>query len=233
MNIICNSELRSLFYFIRNPSIVLLECTNCSYRANFSISSLLKWACLLWLLNIIILGPIACGVASVVGAKHKVEFNVPLFSVAIWAPIVEEMLFRYWMVASVHFLLIMPLFILIFITGPSFVTVLLLMGLLATCFLINNISLLYKYPVMYRYSYFLFLFHAANLTFAGLHIHNFNFDTFNNFYLVPLLVLPQWCTGLILGWIRLTKGIISSIALHSIFNAVPYIAILLVLKNHN
>jgi membrane protease YdiL (CAAX protease family) len=34
-------------------------------------------------------------------------------------------------------------------------------------------------------------------------------------------VLPQWVTGLVLGWMRVRFGIGSSMALHGLFNAGP------------
>lgn len=43
-------------------------------------------------------------------------------------------------------------------------------------------------------------------------------------------MLPQWLTGLVLGWMRVRRGIAASIALHALFNAGPMVMIWLLLK---
>ncbi|MCH4586399.1 CPBP family glutamic-type intramembrane protease, partial [Achromobacter xylosoxidans] len=45
-----------------------------------------------------------------------------------------------------------------------------------------------------------------------------------------LLVLPQWVTGLVLGWIRIRRGIGAAIALHAMFNAGPILLIWAVMR---
>ncbi|AGF48126.1 hypothetical protein CONE_0315 [Candidatus Kinetoplastibacterium oncopeltii TCC290E] len=236
MNIISNSELHDFFYFIRNPSTVLSKNTGwlhneSNFIETFSITNLVKWACLLWFLNILILGPLACSAAKIIGARHKIESSIPLFFAIVWAPIIEEMLFRYWMVSSIHVLLVIPFFIFILFMGPSYFTIASLVMLLAICFFISKFLISFRYPVIVKYNCFPALFHFSNIIFAILHINNFVFYSFNNWYLIPLLVLPQWCTSLVLGWIRLTKGILPSISLHSIFNAAPAIIIWFFLRS--
>lgn len=238
MSIICDSELRDFLYFIRNPSSILVRDSallkrKSNFIKNFPICSLVRWAFLLWFLNIFLLGPVACGVANIIGVKHKIESSISLFLAIVWAPIIEEMLFRYWMVSSIHVLLVIPFFIFILFMGPSFFTISLLSILLVVCFFIDNFFYSYRNSVIVKCDCFTALFHASNIIFSSLHICNFVFYSFNNWYLFPLLVLPQWCTGLVLGWIRLTKGIIPSIVLHSIFNAAPAIIMWLFLRNQS
>jgi membrane protease YdiL (CAAX protease family) len=50
-----------------------------------------------------------------------------------------------------------------------------------------------------------------------------------NLVLLPLLVLPQWVTGLVLGWMRVRRGIGASIMLHAMFNGGPLLLIGLIL----
>ena len=45
-----------------------------------------------------------------------------------------------------------------------------------------------------------------------------------------LLVLPQWLTGLALGWMRVRRGIGAAIALHAVFNAGPIVLIWAVMR---
>lgn len=48
-------------------------------------------------------------------------------------------------------------------------------------------------------------------------------------WLLPLLVLPQWATGLVLGWMRVRRGIGAAIALHALFNGGPVLMIWLLM----
>jgi hypothetical protein len=72
------------------------------------------------------------------------------------------------------------------------------------------------------------LFHAAALAFAAVHLYNFRMTSMN-LVLLPLLVLPQWVTGLVLGWMRVRRGIGASIMLHAMFNGGPLLLIGLIL----
>ena len=72
------------------------------------------------------------------------------------------------------------------------------------------------------------VYHLSAIAFAVVHLNNFVLaDT--AYWMLPLLVLPQWATGLVLGWIRVRRGIGASVALHAIFNAGPMLLIMLVL----
>ncbi|MCD0505268.1 type II CAAX prenyl endopeptidase Rce1 family protein, partial [Bordetella petrii] len=72
------------------------------------------------------------------------------------------------------------------------------------------------------------VYHLASLAFAAVHLNNFALaDT--AYWMLPLLVLPQWATGLVLGWIRVRRGIGAAVALHGIFNAGPMLLIVTVL----
>ena len=73
------------------------------------------------------------------------------------------------------------------------------------------------------------MFHLATLTFAAVHLSNFVFSK-TPYWLLPLLVLPQWLTGLALGWMRVRRGIGAAIALHAVFNAGPIVLIWAVMR---
>ena len=85
---------------------------------------LLKWALFLWLLNIGLLAPIAIGVAESVGAKHRINLDIPyLFLLAaVWAPIVEELLFRFGLRRPKLIFLYVPLMIYVMHNGPNIVS---------------------------------------------------------------------------------------------------------------
>ncbi|MCJ9712375.1 CPBP family glutamic-type intramembrane protease, partial [Bordetella hinzii] len=84
-------------------------------------------------------------------------------------------------------------------------------------------------PRRFYHRHFGLVFHLAALTFAAVHLSNFSFNRMP-WWMLPLLVLPQWLTGLVLGWMRVRRGIAASIALHALFNAGPMVMIWLLLK---
>ena len=81
----------------------------------------------------------------------------------------------------------------------------------------------------YYLQHFGVVFHLVALTFAAVHLTNFVYNK-TPYWLLPLLVLPQWLTGLVLGWIRVRRGIGAAILLHSVFNAGPILMIWLVMR---
>ncbi|CFN63451.1 membrane protein [Bordetella pertussis] len=72
------------------------------------------------------------------------------------------------------------------------------------------------------------MFHLVALTFAAVHLNNFSLSQ-TPVWLLPLLVLPQWATGLVLGWMRVRRGIGAAIALHALFNGGPVLMIWLLM----
>jgi hypothetical protein len=67
---------------------------------------------------------------------------------------------------------------------------------------------------------FPYVFHLVAIAFAAVHIKNFVYTDLDAWMMV-VLVTPQWVTGLVLGWMRVTRGITSAMLLHGLFNAGP------------
>jgi len=44
------------------------------------------------------------------------------------------------------------------------------------------------------------------------------------------LVTPQWLTGLVLGWMRVQRGVVAAMILHALFNLGPLTVAWLALK---
>src|SRR5699024_5195169 len=89
-------------------------------------------------------------------------------------------------------------------------------------------AVLWPYARLYS-RHFAIVFHVFSIAFAAVHLHNFNLSG-TPLSLLPLLVLPQWLTGMVLGWMRVRYGIGSSILLHSIFNSGPLLLVWLILR---
>jgi hypothetical protein len=60
-------------------------------------------------------------------------------------------------------------------------------------------------------------------------LYNFQLNSMS-WYLLPMLVLPQCLTGLVLAWLRVRRGMGASIVLHAIFNGGPVLLIIGLLK---
>lgn len=80
-------------------------------------------------------------------------------------------------------------------------------------------ELIFRGPLyLFRDSrYFGIIFYLFTLVFGFYHITNFEISL-NVIYFAPLLVSPQLCIGLILGYVRVKLGLIWAIVLHSMYN---------------
>lgn len=186
---------------------------------------LLAWAALLWLVNLLVLGPIVVAVAGMSGATHRIDVhNIPWVLAIVWAPLIEEMVFRYGLRRPLQAIWLVPILIPGLLFGMSadagwWVA----LGLLLCWWACMNDQppkrrvwhVLRKYRALFPW-----VFHAVTLGFAGLHIKNFTFTDFS-WWMLPVLVLPQWFSGLVLGWIRISRGIGNAILLHALFNLGP------------
>lgn len=191
-----------------------------------------RWVALLWLVNMLALGPLAAGVAYMSGASHRLDpSQLPLMLALVWAPVVEELMFRFGLRKPGAFLWLLPAFVLIVIFGRSAWVGALLAGLLA-------LTAWRRLPLLHlsrrawrRYrAWFPLVFHVATFAFAILHLLNFTALRGVPWWLLPVFVLPQWVTGLVLGWMRVRTGIGASIVMHAMFNAGP-VLLLLALTN--
>lgn len=194
---------------------------------------LLQWAALLWLVNVVFLGPLAVMAAEAGGAQHRLDIDrIPWLQALLWAPLVEELLFRYGLRRPGHALLVVPVIAYVLFTGPQAATIL-LVGIVLLLLWREHASprrrqLSWHARLQYR-EWFPHLFYLATLLFAVIHLHNFNLNQ-TPWWLLPLLVLPQFVTGLVLGWLRVRRGIADAIILHAMFNGGPLLLIWVVLK---
>lgn len=210
------------------------------WLSGLRLGRLLKWALLLWAINLLFLGPIAVSAAMAAGAEHRLNvYAIPWLQALVWAPLVEELVFRYGLRRIAHAIWLVPLCTGILLTGPGTASVLFLCAVLLVCWSPwahsrGRLSLVSRQPgrameTGRRYRrMFPVVFHLANVIFAGVHLHNFNIPQ-AALWLLPLLVLPQWLTGLVLGWLRVRRGIGAAIALHAVFNGGPLLLVWLVL----
>jgi len=208
------------------------------WRLNAPWWRLCHWAVLLWLVNLFVFAPLALSAADAGGAQHRLNIhNLPWMTALIWAPIVEELTFRYALRRPAMLWWFVPLMASILVQGAGIAS-----GLMAAAAVLLALAPAW-YPADHRWRTgwraswrgrrlarraYPWLFHGAALAFAAVHLFNFRLNAMA-LVLLPLLVLPQWVTGLVLGWMRVRRGIVDAIALHAIFNGGPLLLIGLVL----
>lgn len=201
-----------------------------------SIMRLLQWAGLLWTINLVFLGPIAVMAAGTGGAQHRLNLGaIPWMMALLWAPIVEELVFRYSLRRIAHVLWMLPAAAIAMVNGPGWSTGLLLLAVLLICWrpgasrpVAQRQGRSWRVLLKYRRA-FPWIFHGVSVAFAGIHLVNFNLHQMA-WWLMPLLVLPQWLTGLVLGWLRVRRGIGASVLLHAIFNGGPLLVVWMILR---
>ncbi|TAM91018.1 MAG: CPBP family intramembrane metalloprotease [Candidimonas sp.] len=198
------------------------------------LGGLVRWAAVLWVVNLFFLGPIALAAATAGGAQSRLNLlNIPWLSALLWAPIVEELVFRYGLRHLAQAIWLFPASLAAMLMGLHWYSALLLAAVLAGCWVPMAVGARFaRRPLPWRWrrrywAVFPWVFHASCLLFAAAHLANFSFDG-TPLWLMPLLVLPQWLTGTVLGWQRMRRGVGASMLLHGIFNAGPLAMVWLV-----
>jgi len=191
---------------------------------------LLAWAACLWALNLLVLGPLALLAVGQGGATHRINLdNLPILTALVWAPLAEELLFRYSLRRPAQAGWLIPIMALVVLNGPQFWTGALLAGVIALSWQASRTEVSPGAPPRaagwrWRRRYlraFGLVFHLVGLAFAIVHLLNYRSLGQMPLWLMPLLILPQWVTGLVLGWTRMRRGIAASITLHALFNGGP------------
>lgn len=237
------SELRDFLSFVRRPRLApRLQGSpggDGFWRDWFPavrFTRLLQWALLMWAINLLFLGPIAVAAAGMGGATHRLNLDsIPWLTALLWAPVAEELVFRYGLRRFKHLWWLLPLALAAMFNGPGFAGGLYLAAFLMLCWVPYGAAwATARRPLPWAWrrgyaGYFPWTFHLSSLAFSAVHLYNFNLAQ-TPLWLLPLLVLPQWVTGMVLGWLRVRRGIGASILLHAIFNGGPLLLLWLALS---
>lgn len=237
-------EVRDFIQFVRRPRLAprlrgrsAVNGWVADWFPSVSIGRLLKWAFLLWAVNLVFLGPIAVSAAGAGGAQHRFDLqNIPWLQALLWAPVVEELVFRYGLRHIGQALWLVPAAVVALVAGPKWATIALVGLILVLCWRPymkasgagSHKAVPWHYRVIYA-RHFPWVFHTVSLSFAAVHLSNFSLNQMP-YWLMPLLVLPQWLTGMVLGWLRVKRGIGASMMLHGLFNGGPLLVVWLVLR---
>lgn len=235
-------EFRDFAGFVRRPDLRRLPGRTArkggleDWFPHLDWARLLKWAAVLWLFNMLVLGPIAVAAAGAGGAEHRLRIDsLPWLQALIWAPIVEELVFRHGLRTPGRALWLIPVSVFALLSGPQWFSVALVALVVLACWWpywyaerAQPRALSWTFRKRYR-RHFGWVIHLSCLAFAAVHLGNFSYDQ-TPVWLLPFLVLPQWITGLVLAWLRVRRGIGAAIALHAIFNGGPLLVIWLVVQ---
>lgn len=230
-------EFRDFLRFVRRPTLgprlprEPAPALVADWVGSVRVGRLLRWVLLLWLINMAVLGPLAAGVAAGTGASHRLDPTaIPVLLALVWAPIVEELMFRFGLRRPGAALWLLPAFVVVVIFGRSlWVGSLLAISLALTAWpRLPGVRWRFRWLRRYR-RWFPLVFHVATFAFAILHLLNFTALGSVAWWLLPVFVLPQWATGLVLGWVRVRTGIGASIVMHAMFNAGPVLLLWLLM----
>ena len=225
-------EWRACFRFIRSPHLTRtirvappLVGRLRDWYPTIGLGRLFAWAMTLWLINIFVLGPFVLEAFEASGATHRINVNnLPWLQAILWAPLVEELLFRYCLRRPVSVFWLVPAMSLVLVYGvQSWASWLLavIVGLVL-CFSYFSAApkaWVFKWGRRYR-KVFPWVFHLVALAFAAVHLRNFVFAEVQ-WWMMMILVTPQWLTGLVLGWMRVQRGVVAAMLLHALFNLGP------------
>jgi len=241
-------ELRDFLRFLLRPKLSpRLPAThhNNGQLPGISFKRLLQWALALWAINLLVMGPIALTAAQLGGVQHRMDLTtLPWLHALIWAPLVEELVFRYGLRQPVRALWLLPFALPALLMGPgSYPALLLTIGILLCVWLhgrdrhtpgnTNDAHLITWMPALRWHKtycrHFGWIMHASCLVFAAMHLYNFALNAMP-WWLMPLLVTPQWVTGLALAWQRTRRNLPTAVILHALFNAAPLLLVFTALK---
>lgn len=201
----------------------------CEYKVHTPWKLLFKWLFFVWGFNIFVLAPIALAASMSLGANHRINMDIPylVLLAAIWAPLFEELLFRFGLRHPRLAVFYVP--ILIYTMHMKNMplnigVVVVLLALLIILDLRRQTSYQQALPFKWRriyHQWFPVIFHGSVLIFAAMHLSNYELPTGSASLLLPLLILPQWMTGLVVGWMRMRDSFACGVVFHALFNGVP------------
>lgn len=205
------------------------------WQLNLPWKRLFQWAAFMWAINLLVLAPIALVAAGGANATHRLQFSYMLVPLAVmWAPIVEEILFRFNIRRPLLAIWMMPVMLFVLLQQGTVIGTLCLIFVLAVVMILyprlgldrygKYWRLPFKFLKLYR-KYFVVIMHVLVFGFAYMHIFNYEFTAIS-MSATLLMVLPQWFSGLSLMWMRVRYGIGNAIYLHAIFNGGPVLLIM-------
>lgn len=229
-------SIKELLHYIAHPQFIEHGPSHSDFALHVPLGRIFKWVFLLWIVDIFLLAPIVVLVTNKLGVENQIDPRMPYLVplAAIWAPIVEELIFRFSLRRPMFWIICIPLGFMVMSSGPMIlslgvvgVTLLVAMYLDTTGKLEEKYALPPKSRAFY-YAYFPWVFHISVIVFACLHVYNYNIKDLS--VLMILLVVPQLVTGYVIAWFRMKYSFAAAVVFHAIFNAGPVILVWLAMR---
>lgn len=191
------SSLKDLSYFLKNPKDEQDISQSKQQKAKRLFSLLAIDIPIMMLLSILINHFVSLGWVEL--ENHQVKLLLDLmpiglvfFFTVIFIPFIEEIIFRLFLRFKRNFFLQ----------------------------IITSVFPQTKTPIVgFWNKKFGFVFYFSAIVFALIHITNYN-STSTIIYLIPILVLPQFISGLFIGYLRVRYNFMSGYLFHAIHNAI-------------
>lgn len=205
--------MQDYFSYIQNPF-----CYNEFIKICWRNFFLLLFTYLLVFLPLGLISMITSKFTSISRIPIELTFYRRFLLGIVFAPIVEEFLFRFLLVINRKNLIVFFGFCLTLITFYLLKKNFMFLLFTALFAAVSIVYLYYqKYFTFFENHYRVF-FYLSAIIFGLVHITNFKGITLNNFMFTPLLVLPQVFGGTILGYVRVKYGFLYNVLFHAIVN---------------
>lgn len=237
-------DVKSFLIYIRHPHLGERFAGRrgdgwwCDFKVHTPLKLLFKWLFFLWFFNVFVLAPLAMVISEELGATHRLKMDTPylVLLAAVWAPLVEELLFRYGLRRPRLALLYVPILIFVFINNLRWLNIA-IVSVLVLFFVVLDLrrqtgyadALPFKWRRYYR-QWFPWIFHGSVLIFASLHLFNYELPQGSSIALLPLLILPQWLTGMVIAWMRVRDSFACGVLMHALFNGIPVLLLWILLQ---
>ncbi|WP_321309910.1 type II CAAX prenyl endopeptidase Rce1 family protein [Marinifilum fragile] len=172
-----------------------------------------------------VIGGVVVKALNITNSLKQMELN--FFKVVVFAPLVEESLFRLLLKPKLKNLITYSIISIVLISYlfwmEKYVIAFVLLGIqfLVLMLLYKRQEYLRNFYRIYlkRFSYF---FYFSVIMFGMVHLTNFKYPELSIWIVLlsPLLILPQLLMGCILGFIRMKWGIIYCILFHATINGI-------------
>ncbi len=231
------NEVLNLIKFSKKLKFVNEDQSFKQNLSRYGVLLLLDLAILV-ILTILFYGLSAIGFHEIFKNNQAIEvFNeYPLWLIVLFMscliPLIEEVFFRFpfkYRRITINFLV--PILLILSIgyaqqINISFVKIFITILSLASLvyFILKNKMLSNKFAGIWHKK-FKFVFYTSTLLFALMHLTNYKFS-YSLILLAPLLILPQFCGGFLIGYLRIKSGFFWGLALHMTSNLIlllPYI----------
>jgi uncharacterized protein len=235
------TQLREIFSFLKDPNAFLPKKSDIPPGRGLLYAIANKLG--MYFIFIIALGVVSLAIKAgtgfnlfalfTEGKTHADDFRREYFLVLIYAPVVEELLFRsvlgltrlgFWLSVSFLSMLVFPVLLRFVPDDPAFYLLfpyLLCYALLAL--VLSKILGRQTDTLIEKYlrPNFKWLVYASIVGFGLMHISNFQQLTAWHIVLAPILTFPQLIGGVLMSFVRVNYGLGYAMALHALGNAYP------------